>query len=268
MSRFGETEFMTRTLRLLGEPSTMGHEDWYTFCLGVARMQDPDCILLGPLLSFVFAVNNLEGWGDVFSSYREQVYYYKSSKFPKLSVPFLKCSPLFMKTSIRPTYIIPVGFGRAWWAKANQWEVMVTVLSWVIKSFVSDLWSRNLMSSAGTCETVSDKLISLLAGKKSWGFCTFLRVIVIEYIIFIRSSSDSRMEQWYQKEVTEHIFLSNFVQSSPENYQWSEVLSNVSSTLLLYDIFLKFCLRWFIFFSGVLLNYIQLCLFYLGKIEF
>ena len=72
-------------------------------------------------------------------------------------------------------------------------------------------WLRNLMSSAGTCETVSDKLISLLAGKKSWGFCTFLRVIVIEYIIFIRSSSDSRMEQWYQKEVTEHIFLSNLL---------------------------------------------------------
>ena len=138
MSRFGETEFMTRTWRLLGEPSTMGHEDWCTFWLAMARMQDPDCISLGPLLSFVFAVNNLEGWGNVFSSYREQVYYYKSSKFPKLSVPLLKCSPLFMKISIRPTYIIPVGFGRAWWAKANQWEVMATALSWVIKSFVSD----------------------------------------------------------------------------------------------------------------------------------
>ena len=89
-------------------------------------------------LSFVFVVNNLEGWGDVFSSYREQVYYYKSNKLPKLSVPLLKCGPLFMKTSIRPTYIIPVGFGRAWWAKANQEEVMATALSWVIKSFVSD----------------------------------------------------------------------------------------------------------------------------------
>lgn len=89
--------------------------------------------------------------------------------------------------------------------------LMLLPVSWVIKSFVSDPWSRNLMSSAGTCETVSDKLISLLAGKKSWGFCTFLRVIVIEYVIFIRSSSDSRMEQWYQKEVTEHIFLSNLL---------------------------------------------------------
>ena len=157
----------------------MGHEDWCTFWLGMARMQYPDCILLRPFLSFVFAVNNLEGWGDVFSSSREQAYYYKSSKFPKLSVPLLKCSPLFMKTSIRATYIIPVGFERAWWAKANQQEVMATALSWVIKSFVSDPGILCLL-----LVFVKQYKINLLAckqRKKSQGFCIFLRVIVRIY---------------------------------------------------------------------------------------
>ena len=192
----------------------MGHEGFCTFWLGMQRMQDPDCILLRPLLSFVFAVNNLEGLGDVFLHTKNKFTftYYESSKFPKLSVPLQKCSTCLWRHPFRPTCIIPVGFGRAWGMKANQQEVLATALSWVIKSFVSDLGILCLLLAY-----VKQYQISLLACKQGKNLRAFVLFDSNSIYLSIRSSSN-RMEQCVSKRsYWTWVILLNLC---PESYQW------------------------------------------------